>query len=60
MTYSLLKTFKDFYGVALEIGPGKTIKTQGMEKLPEDIRLGLEKWLEENREHVIERLKNEK
>lgn len=60
MTYSLRKVFKDFYGVTLEIGPSKTIKTQGMEKLPEDIRLGLEKWLAENREHVIERLENDK
>lgn len=60
MTYTLHKVFKEFYGVTLEIGPGKTIKTQGMEKLPEDIRLSLEKWLADNREHALERLKNEK
>lgn len=60
MTYSLRKVFKDFYGVTLEIGANKTIETKGMEKLPEDIRLSLEKWLADNREHALERLKNEK
>lgn len=60
MTYPIRKIFKDFYGVILEIGPGKTIKTQGMEKLPEEIRNQLQFWLDHNREHVLERLRNEK
>lgn len=58
MTYSLNMVFKVFYGVALSIGPGNTIKTQGIEKLPEDIRINLEKWLADNKAHVLERLQN--
>lgn len=56
----LKEIFKHFYGVDLEIGPKNSLKTSGMELLPEDIRTRLEKWLNENRDHIIQRLKNEK
>lgn len=60
MKYTLAKVFNDFYGVILEIGPNKTIKTKGMEKLSEDMRKSLHEWLNKYKDHVLERLQNEK
>lgn len=58
--YPIRRVFKEFYNVTLEIGKGRTIKADGLDKLPENIRSDLAKWLETHKEHVLERLKNEK
>lgn len=58
--YPIRRVFKEFYNVTLEIGRGKTVKTDGLDKLPQNIRANLEKWLETHKEHVLERLKIEK
>ena len=52
--------FQNFYGVTLEIGPRNSIETHGLERLPEDTRTSLEKWLDENTDLVLYRLKNGK
>lgn len=57
---TLKNIFKTFYGVKLEAGPNNTIAAIGIESLPEDVRKGIERWLEKYRDHTLERLRKEK